>query len=124
MNFSAIYAIGVGVLMLVQWVFFLVTGNVPELQSAPWSITFHLAAEFLTAILLITSGVMLIKVHPLAKQVFLLAAGMVIYAMVNSAGYFAQAGDWIFVVIFGVLLALAGISVYRALVPKMSSKTG
>ena len=124
MKFSAIYALCVGTLMLLQWAFFLLTGNVPELQTAPWSIAFHLAAEFLTAIMLIFSGVMLIKNHRFAKQIFLLAAGMVIYAMVNSAGYFAQSGDWIFVVMFGVLLTLAGVSVYQVLVPRMPSSTG
>jgi len=124
MKFSAIYALCVGALMLVQWAFFLLTGNVPELQSAPWSIAFHLAAEFLTAIMLIISGLMLIKTHRFSKQVFLLAAGMVVYAMVNSAGYFAQSGDWVFVVMFGVLLAMAGVSIYRVLEQKTPSKLG
>ena len=124
MKFSAIFAGCVGTLMLLQWAFFLLTGNVPELQTAPWSIAFHLAAEFLTAIMLIISGMMLIKSHRFAKQLFLLADGMVIYAMVNSAGYFAQSGDWIFVVMFGVLLTLAGVSVYQVLVPRMPSSTG
>jgi CHASE2 domain-containing sensor protein len=123
MKFSAIYALGVGTLMLLQWAFFLLTGNVPELETAPWSIAFHLAAEFLTAIMLIISGVMLIKTHRFSKQIFLLATGMVIYAMVNSAGYFAQSGDWVFVAMFGVLLVLAGISVYRVLNSKRPSKT-
>ena len=124
MKFSAIYALCVGVLMLVQWAFFLLTGNVPELETTPWSIAFHLAAEFLTAILLIISGMMLIRKHLLGKHIFLLAVGMVVYAMVNSAGYFAQSGDWIFVMMFGVLLVLAGISVYQVLVPKIPSTTG
>ena len=124
MKFSAIYALCVGVLMLVQWAFFLLTGNVPELETAPWSIAFHLAAEFLTAIMLIISGVMLLKQHPLGKQIFLLAVGMVIYAMVNSAGYFAQSGDWVFVVMFGVLLALAGVSISRIMDRKKPSKSG
>ena len=124
MKFSAIFALCVGVLMLLQWAFFLLTGNVPELQTAPWSIAFHLAAEFLTAILLIISGMMLIRKHLLGKHIFLLAVGMVVYAMVNSAGYFAQSGDWIFVMMFGVLLVLAGISVYQVLVPKIPSITG
>lgn len=115
MKFSAIFALSVGVLMLAQWVFFLLTGNVPELQSAPWSIAFHLAAEILTAIMLIISGMMLYKRHPLGKQVFFLSVGMVVYAMVNSAGHFAQSNDRVFVVMFGVLLVLAGISIFKVL---------
>jgi hypothetical protein len=124
MKFAAIYALCVGALMLVQWAFFLLTGNVPELQSAPWSIAFHLAAEFLTAIMLIISGRMLLKQHSLGKHVFFVSIGMVIYAMVNSAGYFAQSGDWVFVAMFGVLVVLAGVSIYRVLDLKTSSKSG
>ena len=115
MKFSAIYALCVGVLMLAQWVIFLLTGNVPELQSAPWSIAFHLVAEILTAIMLIISGIMLLKRHPRGKQIFLLSVGMVVYAMINSAGHFAQSKDWIFLVMFGVLLVLAGGSICRVL---------
>ncbi len=122
MKFSAIYAVCVGALMLLQWGFFLLTGNVPELQTAPWSIAFHLAAEFLTAIMLIISGIMLLKTHPLGKQIFLISVGMVVYAMVNSAGYFAQSGDWIFVIMFGVLLALAGVGIARVLAVKIASR--
>ena len=122
MKFPGIFAVSVGSLMLIQWALFLLTGNVPELQSAPLSIAFHLAAEFLTAIALIISGIILIKLSPHAKQVFLLSVGMVIYAMINSAGYFAQSGDWIFVAMFAILLVLAAISIYRVTVAKRPSK--
>ena len=97
--------------------------GITKLQTAPWSIAFHLAAEFLTAIMLIISGILLLRTHRMGKQIFFISIGMVIYAMVNSAGYFAQSGDWIFVIMFGVLLALASASVYQVLVPKMPSKT-
>jgi len=122
MEFSAIFSISVGALMLIQWGFFLLTGNVPELQTAPWSIAFHLAAEFLTAIMLIISGILLLRTHRMGKQIFFISIGMVIYAMVNSAGYFAQSGDWIFVIMFGVLLALAGVSIARVLAVKIASR--
>ena len=122
MKLSAIYALCVGVLMLVQWAFFLLTGNVPELQTTSWSIAFHLGAEFLTAIMLIISGILLLRTHRLGKQIFFISVGMVVYAMVNSAGYFAQSGDWTFVVMFGVLLALAGVSIAQLLSDKMPSR--
>src|SRR5258705_11219586 len=38
----------VGCIMIVQWGYFLFTGAVPELQTAPQEMTFHLAAEFIT----------------------------------------------------------------------------
>jgi hypothetical protein len=35
MKFSAWYGIGVGTLIILQWVFFLATGSVPEFQTTP-----------------------------------------------------------------------------------------
>jgi len=34
----------------------------------------------------------------------IIGQGMLGYTVVNSAGYFAQSGDWIFLVMFAVLL--------------------
>jgi hypothetical protein len=42
--------------MLAQWIFFLVSGKVPELQSEPWRIALHLLADFVTAAGLVFSG--------------------------------------------------------------------
>lgn len=56
MQFAAIYAIVVGVLTIGQWIFFLATNQVPELKTEPLGIRFHLAAEFVTAIALISAG--------------------------------------------------------------------
>lgn len=57
MKFCGWYAITVGIVMIGQWVFFISMGQVPELQSEPLRIAFHLASEGITAILLILSGV-------------------------------------------------------------------
>ena len=72
--------------------------------------------------MLIISGILLLRTHRMGKQIFFISIGMVIYAMVNSAGYFAQSGDWIFVIMFGVLLALAGVSIARVLAVKIASR--
>ena len=45
MRFASWYAILVGILLFIQWLFFLVTGQVPELETAPWEIGCHIAAE-------------------------------------------------------------------------------
>ena len=47
MKFPAWYGILVGALMIAQWTFSIAAGGVPEFQSSPWEIAFHLAAEFL-----------------------------------------------------------------------------
>ncbi len=92
--------------MAVQWIFFLAAGQVPEFETEPVAITFHLTAELLTAVVLIAAGVGLLRQARHAKAVYLAALGMLSYTVINSAGYFTQNGDWLFVVMFGVLLVL------------------
>lgn len=45
MKFAAWYSILVGLLMLAQRLFFLLAGQVPELQAEPYRIAFHLVGE-------------------------------------------------------------------------------
>ncbi len=117
MRFAGWYGVVVGGLMLAQWAFFLITGNVPELQSEPLRIAFHLAAELLTAAALIVAGAGLLRARSRtgtggwARTLYLLAAGMVIYSEIVSPGYFAQQGQWFMVGMFAVVLGLAIASV-------------
>ena len=104
MKFSAWYGILIGLLMIAQWTFSILTGDVPEFESAPWEIAFHLAAEVSTAIVLILGGVAALKSISWSKQVLLLGLGMVTYSEIVSPGYFAQLGQWLFVVMFAILL--------------------
>jgi hypothetical protein len=93
--------------MFLQWGFFLVSGQVPELQSEPLRITFHLAAEFITAIGLLAGGIGLLRGRPWAVPVYLVAAGLLLYSVIVSPGYFAQQGQWAIVGLFALLLLLA-----------------
>jgi hypothetical protein len=56
MKFAGIVAVGIGIIMLAQWGFYLLTEPVPEIQTEQISLTFYLAAEALTAIGLIGAG--------------------------------------------------------------------
>ena len=110
MRFVAWYSIVVGVLMIGQWTFFLVAGLVPELQTEPWRIAFHLLGEGVTAIALIVSGVALLRRTMWAREAAFAALGMLTYTLLVSPGYFAQAGEWPLVAMFGVLLILTVVS--------------
>ena len=110
MKFPAWYGILVSLLMLAQWTFSIVAGGVPELQSAPWEIAFHLAAEMSTAVVLLIGGIAALRSVAWAKQVLLLGLGMVMYSEIVSPGYFAQLDQWAFVAMFAVLLFGATIS--------------
>jgi len=115
MIFTAWYAILVGILMVAQWTFFLATGSVPEVQTEPIRLAFHLAAEFATAICLIVAGGAALRSKPWSRSFLLAALGMLVYTVIVSPGYFAQQGQWPLVVMFGILLVLALFSIRRLL---------
>jgi hypothetical protein len=104
MTFPAWYGILVGVLMIVQWTFSIGSGGVPEFQTAPWEIAFHLAAEFTAAHFLLSGGIATLKTTRWGKQILMAGLGMVIYSEIVSPGYYAQLGQWAFVAIFAILL--------------------
>jgi hypothetical protein len=111
MIFAAIYAIVVGAGMIGQWLFFLATGQVPELVTEPLRIRFHLAAEFATALALLAGGLALLTGQAWGRWFYLLAMGMLLYTVIVSPGYFAQKGQWAFVGMFAVVLLLALVSI-------------
>lgn len=113
MKFSGVYAIVVGVMMFAQWIFFLLTGQVPELRSEPWRIAMHLAAEFAAAAGFTAAGWALLKQAAWAKKAYLFFAGLLTYSVIASPGYFAQQGQWLLVGMFAVLLALTLVSVAK-----------
>jgi len=106
---AAIYAIVVGLLMFGQWAMFLITGNVPELETEPVRIAFHLAGEFTTAALLVAGGFGLLTLRRWGFHAFLLSMGMLLYTIIVSPGYFGQLGQWVFVLLFAVLVVLTAV---------------
>ncbi len=118
MRFAGIFALVVGILMFGQWALSLATGRVPELQTAPLAMGFHLAAEILTALALLLSGLALLKKRRWGRTLFFVAGGMVLYSVINSPGYFAQRGQWPVVGMFAVLFFLAVFLLMDAAVRK------
>lgn len=102
----SIYALVVGIMMLCMWVFFIISGSVPEFESKPWEIILHLIAEFATAILLIAAAITELKKHRLGKPLLLVGFGMLLYTVIVSQGYYAQRGEVLFVAMFLVLTVL------------------
>jgi hypothetical protein len=111
MKFSAWYGIVVGFGMIAQWTLSILSGGVPEFQTEPWRIAFHLAAEFSTALVLIVSGLATLRSAAWGKPALLVGLGMVIYSEIVSPGYFAQLGQWPMVGMFAVILvgAVTGV---------------
>lgn len=95
--------------MIGAWIMFYVTDNIPELETAPVQIGMHLMAEFVTAALLIVSGLAIIKNKEWAFKLYLFSMGMLVYTLIQSPGYFLQQGEialaGMFVVLFVIALA-------------------
>ena len=110
MSVPALYAIVVGLLMIAQWAFFLFTRQVPELKMERVRVLFHITDEFLTAAVLIASGIGLLAQQAWATALYPVAAGMLLYTIIVSSGYFAQKRVWPIVSMFAVLLVLTALS--------------
>ena len=91
--------------MIGFWVFALTKNLVPP-EEKPWLITFHLFAEFTTAILLIISGVGLWVGSEWARTLSPLALGLLLYIVIYSPGYYAQKNNRPMAAMFIVLIIL------------------
>ena len=94
-------------------------GSVPEFETTPWGIGFHMTAELLLALALLLSGMATLHSKPWGEKFLLAALGMAIYSEINSPGYFAQLGQWALVAMFGALLFGATISIMLILKRKL-----
>ena len=103
------YAIGVGLAIFGLWVALLGTGQVPELRTAPIEIGYHLVAEGLTAVLLLVAGIAVLRGSSLADRLLAFSLGMLLYTVVNSAGYYGQLGEWAMVGMFAALTLLTAL---------------
>lgn len=112
---SSIYSLIVGIMMLCMWLFFIITGMVPEFDTKPTEIILHLFAELTTAVALIISGIVTLKGLPSGKWLFPFSIGMLMYTLIVSPGYYVQSGDYLFVVMFGLLIILSIVFLFKHL---------
>jgi peptidoglycan/LPS O-acetylase OafA/YrhL len=117
-----VFGIVVGVGMVGQWAVSLAAGSVPEVDTRPVALGFHLAAEGLTAVLLICAGAGLVRGARWARSLYLLAVGMLLYTAIVSPGYFVQEGQPGFALLFIVILVLAAVCLVA--VVRDGSRTG
>jgi hypothetical protein len=106
MAFAAVFAIMVGLGMIGQWTASYLSKQIPELESEPIRIWFHIAAEITTALCLIGAGSGLLAKTNWSIPLYLVASGMLFYTSIVSPGYFAQKGQWGWLVMFGIILVL------------------
>lgn len=109
MNFTriaSIYSFIIGISMIAMWSTFLLSGQVPELQTEPARIFMHLVAEYTTAFVLIIGGYGLLAKKGWSIRFHQFSLGMLMYTLIVSPGYYLQLGDMAMVGMFVTMLIL------------------
>lgn len=103
----------VGFSMVIIWLILFVGGGDEEmlvsLEATPIEMGVHIAAELITAAVLIAVGLGLLKSQAWSKTWFFFGIGLLSYSVINAAGFYSQRGDLVFAGVFGVILIL-GVS--------------
>lgn len=112
MIYPAIFALLTGLGMIRQWTISYQREQIPELESEPIRVWFHITAEMVTALTLIVSAVGLMLDPGWGRHVYLVALGMLFYTTIVSPGYFAQQGKYGWFGIFAAVMALGLLSLF------------
>lgn len=105
---AATFAILVGVAMLAVWAYLLSTGGVPELAIRPLDTWIHIAAEVLTALLLLAAGLALITRQSWARKAYLVAIGALLFTVIHAFAFYGERGN-VAMVVFFLILAVFGV---------------
>ena len=103
-QFTGLFTIIVGLLMMGMWTMLVFTGQVPYLDTPQMEIKLHIFTEVLTAGALTLSGISVIIGWKRLENFHYVSQGMLIYAIINSSGYYIDLGDTAMAAMFGVLL--------------------
>jgi hypothetical protein len=106
---AAAYAIFTGIAIFFIWVLLIFTRQVPELVTQPGSTALHLTAEFLTAVALAGAGINILTRQFFWKEVYMFSMGMLIYSVIQNAGYFIQRNQITYAAMYAVFGFLAMI---------------
>lgn len=87
-NLAGLFYVLNGLSMLIVWPVLITTGGVPELKTQFIYVIFHLAAEFTTAILGITTGVGLLLKKEWSKPLYFLSSGFFLVAGYLACAYY------------------------------------
>lgn len=85
---SAYFCLLTGIFNLITWIFLISTGGVPNLDEELISYLFHWTAEFTTAVLLITSGIRILKYGESAMNLLFLSLGLLLMAIGSAFVYY------------------------------------
>ena len=108
----AIYSILLGIAVILLWIILLRSNDIPEGKT---EMTFHLFSELLMAVLCILSGIKMLLNNHQAYNLNLMAHGMVIYSVLNAAGFYGERGEFAMMIMFITLLIISFLIIVRHL---------
>lgn len=73
-------------------------------------LSFHLFSEFLMASVCIVGGILLLRKNSLGKPVTSIGLGMVLYSVLNAAGYYGELGNTPMMIMFIFLFVLSMVA--------------
>jgi hypothetical protein len=104
----AYYSISIGVAVILMWIMILLRQEIPEGKI---EMIFHLVSEFVMAFLILISGFMLIYKHRMGKLLNIAGLGMVLYSVLNAAGYYGESDNAAMMIMFSLLFLFTFIAV-------------
>jgi len=115
----AYYSIFIGISVIAMWIMILLTETPPEGKT---ELSFHLFSEFLMALLCLVSGSLLLREKPISSWLNILGLGMVIYSVLNAAGYYGEKNEIPMMIMFIVLFILTTVALFLHLDNKFATK--
>jgi hypothetical protein len=112
---AGIYCAVMGVFMVVWWALDISRGALARPDRSRPEIVLHLAAELVTAGLLVAGGALLIAEG--ISSLALAGLGMLLYTVIASPGYFIARHEWPPAAMFAVLIVLTIAAITVVLVP-------
>lgn len=102
---EAVVSMLLGLAMIGWWSMALIGDRMPEIRTTPIDASLHLVVEFLTGASLIVGGTGLLLYKSWGKIVHYVSLGMLLYAVIQASGYYAERGNMVFVALFGLVAA-------------------
>mgnify|MGYP001485351242 CR=1 FL=1 len=104
-----IYSTVIGIAVIIMWLIIL---NGPSLQETRAELSFHLASEFLMAAFCIVSGILVLRRKKPGRLLNMAALGMIIYSVLNAAGYYGGRGETATMIMF-IVVAVLTLVIFR-----------
>ena len=114
------YSIFIGIALIAMWTMILLTQIPPEGKT---ELTFHLLSEFIMALICLFCGILMLVNRPVGKFLNVLGLGMVIYSVLNAAGYYGERNELQTMIMFIVLLISTSLAIIINFKSTIATKT-